>query len=286
MGSGMTHALLTAGFDVTVWNRTPAWASLLASEGAAVADSVASAVEGADVVITMVFDADAVEQVARQMAPHFPADAVWLQMSTIGVEGVKRAQRVAEEFGLALIDAPVLGTKAPANNGTLVVLAAGDPQLIERTQPVLEALSAKVVRAGETIGDASALKLVCNMWIASLTAGLAQSLAFASALKLDPSMFLEAITGGTNDTPFAHVKGASMLADEFPTSFAVASLLKDIGLARNATASTSVNTELAETLEHIFKDTDQMGFGGEDIAAIYRDFLRPAAATGERAPQQ
>jgi 3-hydroxyisobutyrate dehydrogenase len=286
MGSGMTRALLRAGHTAHVWNRTSASAEALAEDGAVVADSVAAAVNGADVVVTMVYDADAVEEVARQMGPSFPAGAIWLQTSTVGIDGVRRAQRVAEEFDLKMVDSPVLGTKGPANNGTLVALVAGDADVIEAAGPVLEAISSKIVRAGDTIGDASALKLVCNIWIATLASGLAQSLAFATALRLDPELFLEAIAGGMNDTAFAHVKGEQMLAGDFTTSFALANLLKDITLARAATAETSVNRELSATLESLFRSADEKGLGQDDISAIYREFRAPGDAREARAPQR
>jgi 3-hydroxyisobutyrate dehydrogenase len=286
MGSGMTRALLRAGHTVHVWNRTSTSAEALTADGAVASDSVAAAVEGADVVITMVYDADAVEEVARQMGLSFPAGAVWLQMSTVGIDGMRRAQRVAEEFDLKMVDSPVLGTKGPANDGTLVALVAGDSEYIEAARPVLEAISSKIVRAGETIGDASALKLVCNIWIATLASGLAQSLAFATVLQLDPSLFLEAIAGGMNDTAFAHVKGGQMLAADFTTSFALANLLKDISLARAATAETSVNRDLSATLESLFRSADEKGLGQSDISAIYREFQAPGDAKEARAPQR
>jgi 3-hydroxyisobutyrate dehydrogenase len=275
MGSGMTRALLRAGHTVHVWNRTPPSAEALAADGAVVSDSVAAAIAGADVVITMVFDADAVEEVANTMGPSFPPGAVWLQASTIGLDGIRRAERVAEQFGMAMVDSPVVGTKAPANDGTLVVLVAGDPRPIETARPVLEALSSKIVQAGPTIGNASALKLVCNLWVATLDAGLAQALAFADVLGLEPSLFLETITGTANDTAFAHGKGALMLKQDFTTSFAVASLLKDITLARAAIEGTTVNGELAKTLESLFSAADQKGLGESDISAIYREFQSP-----------
>jgi 3-hydroxyisobutyrate dehydrogenase len=272
MGSGMARALVRAGHDVSAWNRTPESAQRLAGDGVTVYDTIEAAVSDADAVITMVFDAAAVEEVGTAMGASLKPGAVWLQTSTVGVDGVHRAQRVAESFGLSMIDAPVVGTKAPANDGTLVVLVAGDAQLIERVRPVLEAVSSKIVQAGDSIGQASALKLVCNAWVATLTAGIAQSLAFAKALGLEPELFLEAINGSASDTAYARIKGPEMLSGEFPTSFAVDSLLKDLRLALDAVSTTPANDELTRTLENIFENTSEKGLGASDVAAIYRDF--------------
>ena len=114
MGLPMARNLLRAGFGVRAWNRHPERAAPLAQDGAQVTESATEAAAGADVVVTMLSDADAVIAVADQFLPAVDPGPVWAQMSTIGLEGIERCQGLAEEHGIALVDAPVLGTKAPA----------------------------------------------------------------------------------------------------------------------------------------------------------------------------
>src|SRR6478752_6092317 len=124
MGAPMARNLARAGMPVRVWNRTRDKAEVL-SDVATVSDTVADAVEGADVVITVLWDADTVAETMEQTRGHLADGAVWLQMSTVGVEASDRLNTLAEDLGVTYVDAPVLGTKKPAEDGALVVLASG-----------------------------------------------------------------------------------------------------------------------------------------------------------------
>ncbi|WP_310889848.1 NAD(P)-dependent oxidoreductase [Clavibacter capsici] len=214
MGSGMSRSILRAGLPLTVWNRSAEKAAPLADDGATVADSAADAVRDADVVVVMLFDADAVLAVLAEVAPALRPDAVVLQSSTVGVEGTRRIAALAAEHGLRFVDAPVLGTRGPAEQGLLVHLVSGSEADLAVARPVLEATGSRTVVAGADAGPGSALKLACNAWIASITAATAQSLGLAQLLGVEPRLFLDAIAGGAADTPYAHLKGGAMLAGE------------------------------------------------------------------------
>jgi 3-hydroxyisobutyrate dehydrogenase len=224
-----------------MWNRDPGKARALTDTGAEACDSPAEAVAGADVVLTMVFDADAAIGVVREAAP--PAGTLWLQSSTVGVEGVGRTITAARELGLVLVDCPVLGTKEPAEKGALVMLASGPAETRERLSPVLDALGSKTLWVGEA-GAGSRLKMACNAWLFMITAGAAQSIALTRALGIDPQHFLDAIDGGPLDTPYAHVKGANMIRGEFPVSFGLPGATKDARLIRDALQSAGVSDRL------------------------------------------
>lgn len=271
MGVGVTHSLLRAGHDVRVWNRTRTRAEPLSGDGASVAATAAEAVRDADAVLTLLFDADAVLDVAEEIAPAL-AGRVWIQAATIGVDGIDRVAELAQRRGLTVLDAPVLGTRKPAEDGTLVPLVSGDPEAVEVAMPVFDAIGAKTVRAGDRLGQGTALKLVCNAWIGTLIGGLAQSLALAERLGLDPRLFLEAIGGGAMDLPYAHAKAPSMLAREFPTSFAVDGVLKDLGLIREAARDAGVPEQLLAAVEELFRITAGRGYGGDDMAAVRAAF--------------
>jgi 3-hydroxyisobutyrate dehydrogenase len=250
MGAGMVRSLRRADVPVRMWNRDPAKARALTDSGAEAFDSPAEAADGADVVVTMLLDADAVLDVVRQAAP--AAGTVWLQTSTVGLDGADRTVAAARELDLVLVDCPVLGTKEPAEKGALVLLASGPEEVRPRLDPVLDALGSKILWLGGA-GAGSRLKMACNAWLFAVTAGVAQSVALARGLGLDPRDFLAAIEGGPLDTPYAHLKAGLMLDGEYPVSFALTGAAKDARLIRAALQEAAVDdrltTAVLETME-------------------------------------
>ena len=250
MGAGMVRSLRRSDVPVRMWNRAAEKAEALTDTGAEAFGSPAEAVAGADVVLTMLFDADAAVDVVRQAAP--AAGTTWLQCSTVGVAGAERTAAVAAELDLVLVDCPVLGTKEPAERGALVMLASGPEHTRDQLAPVLDALGSRTLWLGEA-GAGSRLKMACNAWLFMVTAGTAQSIALARGLGVDPQHFLAAIEGGPLDTPYAHVKGALMVAGEFPVSFGLAGATKDARLIQEALRSAGVSDRLdaavLETME-------------------------------------
>ena len=275
MGVGMTRALLRAGLRVAVWNRTKDRAAPLADDGATVADSPADAVRGADVVITMLFDADAVQQVLDEAAEAFGDDAVWLQASTVGPEATARLAGFASDRGLTFVDAPVLGTKGPAEQGKLVILASGPAAAIDAARPVLDAMGSRTLRLGDEPGPASALKLVANAFIGGLTAAVAQSVALAEALDLDPADFLAGLAGGASDSPYLQLKGTAMIEGTTgDAQFALDGVLKDLRLARSVAESAGVDIGLLDGVLEAYSRASGAGHGGEDMAAVVAAFRR------------
>lgn len=268
MGAGVAMSLLREGHDVTVWNRTRARAEPLGEHGATVSGDAAQAVEGAEVVLLTLFDTDAVVDVLEQAAGDAPEDAVWVQSSTVGVAGTETVVQLAGKYGITLVEAMMLGTKAPAEQGKLTMLVAGPDAPVAAIGPVLDAIGAKTVRAGDRVGQGTALKLAANAWIASITAATGQSLAIARALGLDPQLFLQAIEGSASDSAYAHAKGAAMIAGEFPAQFALDGLRKDIGLITEAARDADVTTTVLEALGRVYADASAAGHGSDDIAAV------------------
>jgi 3-hydroxyisobutyrate dehydrogenase len=241
MGAGMVRSLRRADLPVRVWNRDGGKARALTDTGAEAFDSPAAAVAGADVVLTVLLDADAVLDVVRQASP--AAGTVWLQTSTVGLEGADATVAAARELDLVLVDCPVLGTRQPAEQGALVLLASGPEEVRPRLSPVLDALGSKTLWLGEA-GAGSRLKMVANAWLFTVTAGVAQSVALARGLGLDPHDFLAAIEGGPLDTPYAHLKGGLMMDGEYPVSFALTGAAKDARLIRAALQEAGVSDRL------------------------------------------
>ena len=271
MGTGMVRSLLRNGHDVTVWNRHEEKAKSLADDGARVESSSAAAVADADVVLTMLFDEPAVSAIATEFLDSMMDEAIWMQCSTVGPAGIRRLEQLANAHGVGMVDAPVVGTKKPAEDGTLVVLISGDPDRIDRLDPVLDAIASKIVRVGLEIGAASSLKLACNAWVASLTAATAQSLAMCEAFGLDPKLFLSTISGGPTDTPYAQLKGAMMIEKDYTPSFAVDGVLKDLALMVDAVDGTDVSVRLLLPLYDAFVASSS-GHDKDDIAAVITSF--------------
>lgn len=263
MGHGMAGNLVAAGIPLTVWNRTRAKAEDI---GATIADSPADAVAGADVVVTILSDADAVEQVVRDAAPAH--GTIWLQQSTVGVEGCARLAELAAELGLVYVDAPVLGTKGPAEAGKLTVLASGPDEVRTDVEPIFDAIGVKTLWLG-TAGNGSRLKLVANAWVLTVVEGVAESLALARALGLEPQQFLDVVKGGAMDAPYVQAKGTAMLTGDLDAQFPLWGAAKDARLIEQAAAAAGVDLAIIPAVRRHFEQAEEAGHGDLDMAATY-----------------
>ncbi|GAA4758955.1 NAD(P)-dependent oxidoreductase [Actinomycetospora chibensis] len=268
MGAGMTRSLLREGLEVTVWNRSSDKAKPLADDGARVAETAADAVAGADVVITMLFDTDAVAQTIEPILPRFRDGAVWVQASTVGIEGTDRLAALARDAGVDYLDTPMLGTRAPAENGQLVVLASGPASLRDTVAPVFDAIGSRTQWVSETIGDASRLKLAINAWIGVMINGIAQSIALARGLGIDPQQFLDAVDGGAVNAPYVQLKGKAMINGEYTPSFELDGVIKDTDLITAALREAGVDTTLATAVRDRLAAASADGHGEQDMAAV------------------
>lgn len=271
MGAGMAASTLRAGLTTTVWNRSPEKSEPLRDAGAEVAATAAEAVADADVVVVSLFDEASVREVLEQALAASPTSAVWLQTATVGPEGARRLHDLAERHDRVLVDAPVLGTKKPAADGALTVLASGPEDALATARPVLEAIGSRTLVVGDAAGPASALKLACNSWVASLTAATAQALTLARVQGVDPGLFLEAIEGSAVDTPYAHLKGRAILSEDLTPSFGVDGVLKDLSLMLDAGAEV-MDTSLLESVRDRFAAASSAGHGADDMAAVVVGF--------------
>jgi 3-hydroxyisobutyrate dehydrogenase len=264
----MARNIAGAGAQVRVWNRTREKAEPLAGVGATVASTPAEAVRGADVVLTMLFDADSVAETMQEAREGLGEGTVWLQQSTVGVAGADRLASLAQELGLVYVDAPVLGTRKPAEDAALVVLASGPDDARGTVTPIFEATAARTLWVGSA-GAASRLKLAANSWVLTVVEGIAESLALTRALGLDPQLFLDAVRGGAMDAPYVQVKGGGMLAGDFTPSFGMAGAAKDADLIVAAAREAGVDLAVVEAArEHIARAL-KAGHGEEDVSATY-----------------
>ncbi|MET7542271.1 NAD(P)-dependent oxidoreductase [Streptomyces sp. NPDC005507] len=272
MGAAMARNLARAGHTVRAWNRSHAKAEPLAADGVFVADSPAEAVEGADVVLTMLYDGPAALDVMRQATAALRPGTAWLQSTTAGSERIADLAAFADEHNLVFYDAPVLGTRQPAEAGQLLVLAAGPVDTRERVAPVLDAVGARTVWTGEdgAEGSATRLKLVANSWVIATTNAVGEVLALARALGVDPQSFFDAIAGGPLDMGYLRAKAGLILNDQLsPAQFAVGTAAKDARLIVEAGEKNGVRLDGAAASAERLKRAAAQGHGDEDMAAAY-----------------
>ena len=272
MCSAMARRLLAQGLSARAWNRHRAKAEPLADHGATVVDTAAEAVDGADVLLTMLFDTDVTAEVVDGVWDAVGEHAVWLQSGTVGPDGTRRLADLAAEHGVGYVDLPVLGAPGPAEQGALVLLPSGDRSLEEPAEPVLAALGDRRMWIADEPGPGSTLKLVVNAWLATLVQGIAESVALARGLGVDPQLFLDAISGGPLDAGYAQLKGKAMLAREFPASFGADGALKDAGLIAAAMESVGMDASVMQAIHDRFVATVDAGHGREDMASVIDGF--------------
>jgi 3-hydroxyisobutyrate dehydrogenase len=271
MGMPIARNLLEAGFPVRAWNRTRERAEPLAADGAVVCETPAEAVDGSTVVLTMLSDGDAVEETMSEdgLLGALGEGAVWIQAATVGIEFADRFAALAEEAGVGYVDAPVLGTKEPAERGELVVLASGAEELHGRCARIFDAYGKETVWVGSTPGLGTRLKLVVNLWLISVTEAAAESIALAQALGVDPRLFLSTMEGSQIDTPYLHVKGEKILGGELSASFRLELACKDANLVVEAAEGAGVDLPLPHVARERFARAVDLGHGDEDMAATY-----------------
>lgn len=272
MGAAMARNLARAGHDVYAWNRTRAKAEPLTADGVTVTDTPAEAVRDADVVLTMLYDGPAALEVMREAAPALRAGAAWAQSTTAGIEAIGDLAAFAREHDLVFFDAPVLGTRQPAEAGQLTVLAAGPVAGREAVAPVFDAVGARTVWTGEdgAAGSATRLKLVANSWVIAATAATGEILALSKCLDVDPNSFFELIAGGPLDMGYLRAKAGLVLSDQLsPAQFGVATAAKDARLIVEAGRKHGVRLDVAAASADRMERAAAQGHADEDMAAAY-----------------
>ena len=269
MGAPMARNLLRAGFGVRVWNRTVAKAAALAADGAQPARTAAAAAANADVLITMLADGAAVEQVTAGPTGALSVlrpGAIWIQMSTVGVQWCDRLGELADCHGVRYVDAPVSGSAGPAARGELEILASAADSARVLAEPIFDVLGRRTVWLPRR-GDGSRLKLALNNWLAVVVEGMAETLTFVGALGLEPHVLLASITGGPLASEYALAKGLAMLDRDFAPGFPLRRAAKDAELALHAADQHAVHLPLTDALLPRWRAAIANSHGGDDVAS-------------------
>ncbi len=270
MGHGMAASALRAGIPTTVWNRNQEATRDLAELGAGVAQSAADAARSAAIVITMVTDADAVISITRDegVLTALAPGAILVQMSTIGVAGIERvaAMVAAERPDVTLLDAPVSGSKDPAEHGQLTIFASGPDEARPRVTPLFDALGRRTIWAGNA-GTGTRLKLVANTWLAFAAEAVAASVALAHGLGLETEKVMDALEGNPLMSSWQEAKLHRIAKGDFSAQFALSLALKDVRLAQQA------GDDKLGTLARLADEWQQavdLGLGHQDVTVVTR----------------
>ena len=275
MGHGMATSALRAGIPTIVWNRTPEATRDLAELGAEVADTAADVARRAAIVVTMVTDTNAVISIARDqgMLGALAPGAIWVQMSTIGVAGTERVVALVETErpDITLLDAPVSGSKDPAEQGQLTIFASGPDQARAATTPLFDALGQRTIWVGP-VGTGTRLKIVNNTWLAFAAEAVAASVGLARRLGLETETVVDALGGGPLVSPWQAAKLQRILEGDFSAQFALALALKDVHLALEA-ADEDRFAALGCLADEWQRVVDQ-GLGDQDLTVVTRALER------------
>lgn len=267
MGAPMASRLLAAGFPLTVWSRTRHKAEELLGRGARWADLPREAAREGEVVATMLADPDAVDAVALGpdgLAAGLAPGAVWLDFSTVAPSDSRRYAALARSRGAAFCDVPVVGSLAPAREGTLTVLAGGEPAALDRAAGVLAAVSRHVERIGP-VGAGSAMKLVNNLLFTSALAAFGEALSLAGQLGLDEGRTARWLLATPGAAPYVKTKMDFLAAGGEPTQFSLRLAEKDVRLAAGAA---SRPLPVAEAVRRAYQDAAAAGFGDRDFSHV------------------
>jgi 3-hydroxyisobutyrate dehydrogenase len=268
MGSAMAGNLLRAGLRTTVWDRSASATAPLAAAGAEVAATAADAVRDARVVVTMLPTPDVVTSVIfdEDVAGAFARGAVWAQMGTIGEAATAD---IARRLGslrpdVLFVDAPVSGSKGPAEQGQLLILASGPAAAQDVTRPVFSAIGRKTLWLGDEAGQGSRMKIVVNAYMSILIEGVAEALELAAQLGVDAAMLAGAIEGGPLDAPIADAKLHKMERGDYAPEFPLQWALKDVDLA--IAEAPGATLPLLAALSRQWHATVEAGHGREDVS--------------------
>jgi len=269
IGAAVARNLQKNAFNVNAWNRTYEKATALSVSGIEVFEKAEDAVRGASIVLTVLKDGPAVLEAMKAALPGLAKGTVWVQLSTVGVKANEELTSFAEEHGLAFYDAPVQGTRGPAEQGQLIIIASGGLSHREVIQPIFDAIGKRTLWVSEQSGVSSKLKLALNSWAFALTHGIAESLSIAEALGVDPALVVDVVKGGPMDSMYFQLKAASILSGDYTVSFSVANAVKDAELVVEAAKEAGVKVDAVEAGLNRFNRALQAGHGDKDMAASY-----------------
>ncbi len=287
MGSGMASNLLKAGYQLTVWNRSAEKCEPFARKGARVAESPADAARDVDLVIYMLSNDQAVEEVvfgANGILSGINEGQIAMDMSTVLPATSLREEEAYAKHGVDFLDAPVFGSKQESADAKLWIMAAGNKAIFEKVKPVLEHLGQTVHYFGKN-GNATAMKLVGNLIVALEMEALAEGLVLAQKAGLDLKTVMEVVKVADFRSPMLVSNGQNILQRDFSSSFALKLMLKDAGLIKNFAKSLVSPIPALHVAKKNLESAVALGFGTENASALIKALEKEAGVEVKSAPR-
>ncbi|KAL5057056.1 hypothetical protein RYX36_028660 [Vicia faba] len=270
MGSPMALNLINAGVDLTVWNRTKSKCDPLISLGAKYKSSPEQVAASCDLTFAMLADPQSAMDVAcgkYGVANGMGPGKGYVDVSTVDVDTSKLINGHIKSTGALFLEAPVSGSKKPAEDGQLIFLTAGDRNLYENAAPLLDIMGKSKFYLGD-VGNGAAMKLVVNMIMGSMMASFSEGLLLCEKVGLDPKVLVEVISQGAINAPMYTTKGPSMIKSHYPTAFPLKHQQKDLRLALGLAESVSQSIPIAAAANELYKVAKSHGYSDEDFSAV------------------
>ena len=272
MGQPMALSLARAGTALVVWNRSADKSEALRAAGANVASSPADVFEDARVVILMLADDGAIDSVLSRGAPDFDARVaghVIVHMGTTSPEYSRGLDADIRAAGGSYVEAPVSGSRKPAEAGQLVAMLAGERAAVEEVRPLLQPMCHETITCG-TVPNALLMKLSVNLFLITMVTGLAEAAHFADRHDLDMHQFLGVLDAGPMASSVSRVKALKLVARDFAVQAAIFDVLKNNRLIAEAARHARIASPLLDVCHELFGETQALGLGGTDMAAVIR----------------
>jgi len=272
MGAPMARNIKKAGYDLRVYNRSVEKTKPFHDENIPVHQTAKELAADSEIIILMVTGPTAVKDLLLQedgVLNGMEPGTIVINMSTISNEATLGAADLVESHDGLFLDVPVSGTKKPAEDGTLVILAGGEESLVQEMTPLLNTMGKEVIYCGKT-GQATNMKLMINLLLGSMMQGFAEALTFGKKVGLNIDNMLKTIESGGLHAPFYSAKGAAIRSDNFTKNFPVDLMLKDLNLVLDAGGKNGVALPQSASTREMFTAADAMGYGDEDMAAVIK----------------
>lgn len=270
MGSGMARRLLKAGFELSVYNRSRPKAERF-SDGAVISETAAELASRCDIVITVVTDFDALNEVLfgkSGIASSNHRGLIVADASTISPAQSSSAAAELRRNGIEMLGVPVMGGPAAAEVGELVPIVAGNMQAFEKAKPALEALGKKIFYLGERDGSANAIKLALNLNIALIASALSEGITLVRGAGIDPAIFVQILNSTYFRTGLSERKGPKMAVGDFEPSFHLKNMLKDLELASSTALAEKIALPQTALAQQIFRAASNSGYSELDYTSI------------------
>ncbi|MBM7693629.1 3-hydroxyisobutyrate dehydrogenase/glyoxylate/succinic semialdehyde reductase [Peribacillus deserti] len=272
MGSRMANNLLKNGYKVILYNRSKAKADPLLKEGAIWADSPRQVAQQADIIFTMLANPQVVESAALGkdgFLDEFPEGRLWVDCSTVDPSFTRKMAEEASRRHIRFLDAPVAGSKIPAEKGELVFLVGGNKEDLEEARPMMELMGKAIQHQGEN-GKGSSMKLVVNLMLAQSMAAFSEALTLGESMGLDKETVMNTLLGGVTAAPFLNSKRDKLLYGDYGAEFPLEHLQKDLQLVSQAAYEHQVSLPIANVTKEIYGLAKQFGYSKDDFSAIYK----------------